>query len=83
MKYITLNGTRLYPFPADVSHDVFFRTVAQPGDVCTGAGFIYLGDDGEPECYGRSESLDIDAQPARDTLLAEIVFMAARRKIAC
>lgn len=81
MKYITLNGTRFYPFDPSISHDRFFETVAQPGDACTGAGFVYLGDDGVPECYGRSESLGIDAQPVRDTLLAEIIFSAARRKI--
>lgn len=83
MKYITLNGDHLYPFDPSIGHDLYFKTVAQPGDVCTGAGFIYLGANGAPECYGRSESLGIDAQAEWDTTLAEIIFMAARRRVFC
>lgn len=83
MKYIVINQHRFYPIPPEVSHASFFKSVAGQGDVCTGAGFIFLQSDGEPVCYGRSESLGIDAQPARDTLLAEIAFSAARRRVAC
>ena len=78
MKYIVINQHRFYPIPPEVSHASFFKSVAAPG-----AGFIFLQSDGEPICYGRSESLGVDAQPARDTLLAEIAFSAARRRVAC
>jgi hypothetical protein len=81
MKFITLNGTQIFPFDPAISHDKFFHTVAGRGDSCTGAGFIFLEEDRRPVCYGHSVSLDISATP-RDTLLAEIVFMAARRRIA-
>jgi hypothetical protein len=70
LKYIVLDHTDLFTFPAGISHDDHLRRIAAPGQVCTGAGFVRRTETGF-ECYGESDSLGIPCSQ-RDNILLKI-----------
>jgi len=46
-----------------MAHRLRFRAIS--------AGFIRISDDGEPVCYGKSESLRLDSRALEDTSIAK------------
>lgn len=80
MKYITIDGYKMMIFDRSIRHKDFFKTTAQTGERCTGAGFIRL-DGTTPVCHGEAESLGVRSDSERDDLLAGILFSASRPRV--
>lgn len=83
LKYIVIGETSLFMFPMHVNHiDMYqrVRRVLKFDHVdaldCTSAGFVRFSVKDEQvigECYGRSESLNIESNPDMDNFLLDMM----------
>lgn len=72
-KYI-VNGCDVIIFPSSFDHAATCNNLFGNTSEVKGAGFIKFDGDGGVECYGRSESLEIDSRGELDTVLAKITL---------
>lgn len=76
-KYI-VNGCDVVIFPGGFDHAETCRNLFGDSEDVKGAGFVKFDGEGGVECFGRSESLDIDSRGELDTVLAKIVLRINR-----